>query len=176
MATPRKGTLKGQVRLSPGSLDPIALGDAILGSPEFREAIDDFAYEQIDYLWSNSPVGATEEVRQGWEYIPVKKGLSQLQLEFSIINTSSHALWGIPGRGPGGKPPIDPLRAWRIAVGARPGFEWYLQERIAREGTRRWQSGENWVGINNDGSIIPGGWYDTMKERLQAFLEERFKK
>jgi hypothetical protein len=150
------------------------LANALIDNREFRRRIDDFALDEADWLQQNSPVGATGGLKSGWDVIPARRQAPTVAtMQFSIINTTDNATYRIAGRGPGRLPPIEPIEAWALVVLGDIGAAWAIAKGIAARGTKRWRDKKNWVGIDNQGNIIPDGRIDTLPARLNEYLKSR---
>jgi hypothetical protein len=124
-------------------------------------------------MQKNSPRGATGLLKSGWDIEAPRKETCSLQINAKITNDAPNALYRIAGRGPGKLPPYQPIYQWASAKGF-PEKAQAIRRNIAKHGTLRWRQKDNWVGINNDGSIIPGGRLWTLIQELKDNLNRRF--
>lgn len=126
-----------------------------------------------------SPVGATGDLKAGWDISSPRKESVTFDINASIVNYSQAAKNRIAGRAPGTPPPVSPLVDWVIAKGlaSNPkkalGIAFAIRNKIAKQGTDRHIAQNNWVGIRSDGSRIPGGRLEQVEaaiaKRLNAF-------
>lgn len=138
-----------------------------------RSKIDDFLLEETQYYQENSPVGATKGLISGWDITPAKKQSNLLSyVRFSIKNESDNSINRIGGREPGKMPPIEPIAAWAAVVLGNVEAAYPVAKKIAKEGTQRYQDGNNWVGSDYEGNVIPGGRIDTFAQRLVQYINE----
>jgi hypothetical protein len=148
------------------------LGTQLANSP-IKEAYINSLLDVAGELQSNTPIGATGQLKAGWDvdFQEVLIG-SSIQFVAKIVNRAEYAQYGIIGRGPGKLPPMQPIVDWVTAKGSsNPAKDaWRVRVKIAREGTFRWKRNNNWVGLNRDGSIKPDSplrkWKDRFKARI----------
>ena len=170
MVTRRAG-LSGQIRVN-SALKPKDFIQEVFANPVLRQANEDALLLEAEYLQANTPIGATGELKASWDVLPPTKSAVGLSLESAIVNEAENALFRGAGRGPGKSPPIEPIRRWAALRLGDPALAYAVARKIAREGTNRWQSGTNWIGLRNDGSVIPGGRVDTMQMRIENFIQQ----
>lgn len=145
----------------------------IADNKTLRDKIDDFLLEETQYYQENSPVGATKELIASWDITPAKKQSNLFSyVRFSIKNESDRSVNRIGGREPGKIPPIEPIAAWAAAVLGDVNAAYPIAKKIAKEGTQRYRNGENWVGSDYKGNVIPGGRIDTFAQRLVQYINE----
>jgi hypothetical protein len=151
-----------------------ALAVKVSNNKEMRQRIDDFLLDEAEYYQSNSPIGATGELKESWEVIPSRKASNTYSyLTFAVINNASRSANRIGGREPGKMPPIEPIAAWAAIVLGDAGAAYPVAKKIAREGTDRYKAGTNWVGIDYLGNSIPDGRIDTFKDRLVKYINNQ---
>ena len=145
----------------------------IANNKTLRDKIDDFLLEETQYYQENSPVGATKELIAGWDITPAKKQSNLFSyVRFSIKNDSNRSVNRIGGREPGKMPPIEPIAAWAAVVLGDASAAYPVAKKIAKEGTQRYRDGDNWVGSDYKGSVIPGGRIDTFAQRLVQYINK----
>ena len=145
----------------------------IANNKTLRDKIDDFLLEETQYYQENSPVGATKELIAGWDITPAKKQSNLFSyVRFSIKNDSNRSVNRIGGREPGKMPPIEPIAAWAAAVLGDVNAAYPVAKKIAKEGTQRYRDGDNWVGSDYKGKLIPGGRIDTFAQRLVQYINK----
>lgn len=163
---------KGQFRLA-GNMSRLAkeIEKAVANNKEMRELIDMCSLDQAQEFQEESPVGATGDLRRGWDVIPSHK-LPNFgsYLSFGIVNRADRSINRIGGREPGAMPPIEPIKAWAAAVLGDPDAAFPVAKKIARKGTNRYIAGDNWVGIDYRGEPIPGGKVDRYRDRLLKYI------
>jgi hypothetical protein len=168
---PSRGNLRITTAANKLSQD---LANALIDNREFRRRVDDFALDEADWMQQNSPVGATGGLKEGWDVIPARRQAPTVAtMQFSIINTADKSNYRIAGRGPGKLPEIEPIEAWALVVLGDIGAAWGVAKGIAARGTKRWQDKTNWVGIDNQGNVIPDGRIDTLSDRMNEYLKSR---
>lgn len=124
------------------------LGDE-LGS-QIRAISNDWALDLAQELQEKSPRGATLDLASGWDVIPAARRRNTLDVRISIVNSEETAVFRVAGRGPGRPPPIEPIRQWAAIKGLNP---FAVARKIANEGTERFKTGENFMGLNQDGTL-----------------------
>lgn len=154
------------------SVNPGAIGNAVMRKGLYDE-YNNGLLNIVDELEKHSPTGATGLLKNSWDIQAPRKETCSLQIYAKIINNAPDSLYRIAGRGPGKLPPYQPLYAWASAKGF-PEKTQAIRKNIAKYGTLRWRQKTNWVGINNDGSVIPGGRLWVLWEELKSKLERRF--
>lgn len=145
---------------------------AVSNNKELRKKIDNFLAEEIQYLTENSPVGATRLLRSSWEATKSRKASNMYSyITFSIRNDSLNSINRIGGREPGKMPPLEPIRAWALAVLGDASAAFPIARKIATVGTERYKKNKNWVGVDYTDNIIPGGRVDTFAKRLLEYIQ-----
>ena len=164
-----KGTFRYSGDISRLSKD---IARAVSDNKQLRKKVDDFLLEEAQYYQENSPVGATGKLKESWEVVPSRKTSNTYSyVTFTITNESERAVNRIGGREPGKMPPLEPIKAWALAVLGDPDAAYPVAKKIAREGTERYKQGRNWVGIDYRGNTIPGGRVDTFAKRLLEYIK-----
>ncbi len=125
--------------------------------------------DAVDEFQQNTPVGATGDLKRGWDISD--RRLSPYQHEVTISNNTDKALYRIAGRGPGKMPPHEPIYEWAVSKGIEDKT-YAIRKAIALNGTRRWVEKKNWVGINNDGSIMDNGRIMEVVKQIEQELEQ----
>ena len=133
-----------------------AVVDTIISQPvvnsvrSIRGIVRSEARRLLIELKADSPVGFTRNLRNRWKintFVNRNNNNRQVQLIANISNSAPQSYYRIVGRAPGKKPPIAPLLNW-VKAKKLPRYRAYqIQKRIAKYGTRRWQTGENVLGI-----------------------------
>lgn len=166
-----KGSLKLNIKANPGYL-----ADAILKSKVY-DTYTDALLDAAQEFQENSPVGSTGDLKAGWSVQNSPKKLAfGFEIRSNITNNSSAAINRIAGRAPGSPPPVQPLVDWTIAKGLATnpkkalGIAFAIRNKIAKKGTDRYINKDNWVGINPDGSRIPGGRLDMLESAIRLRL------
>lgn len=136
-----------------------AFADEKVFRARIQDVLDDEALNLAERLQQESPVGASKGLRDGWDVQPSR-------LSVKVTNSSPAALFRIRGRGPGKFPPFgpnSPLAKWAAIYGIPP---FLVARKIARKGTKRWQDGKNFAGIDNAGNPVRGGLIDEATKRI----------
>jgi hypothetical protein len=113
-------------------------------------------FDTVEWLKTESYVGATNQLRSGWDYsIPIV--LSD-RITAQITNNSEKVINRIAGRSPGKQPPIDPIELWvkkklKIPAAQAKGVAFAIAKKIAKEGTDRFQTQSNFIDLKLDGSL-----------------------
>lgn len=116
-----------------------------------REIYDDEALDLADELQRESPVGATGELRAGWDVIPARRQIGSIRS--SVVNTSDNAFFRIVGRGPGKMPPVEPIDDWvrakapGLSDSERRSRVFLVRRKISLKGTERWREQDNVLGL-----------------------------
>ena len=150
-------------------IDPILLNLDEALSQSFRETADDWALDLADELQQQSYRGATLDLAAGWDVIPATTEPTIADLQVSVVNNTEASFHRVVGRGPGRRPPIEPLRRWAVIKGVNP---YALAIKIAREGTERWKQEENFIGFTRNGQLKPDSFIFDRVERLAGQLNE----
>lgn len=149
--------------------------------PQFRKQVNEIfnkhSLDAVDELQRNSPVGATGELKSGWDIIPARRRSSSFEVAINISNTAPNAINRIVGRGPGKFPPEAPVLAWVqkvIKPEARKakGIAFVIRRKIAREGTKRWKAKQNFAGLDLKGRPLPGSPIAKAEARIAAELNQ----
>jgi hypothetical protein len=169
-----KGDLKLNIKVNPGYLAEQVLKSGVY--EVYTDCLLDLAAE----FQENSPIGATRELIQGWDVQSSPKKVAYgFEVRSNITNSSSAAVNRIAGRAPGTPPPVQPLVDWTIKKGLATnpkkalGIAFAIRNKIAKRGTDRYIAKDNWVGINPDGSQIPGGRLEEAEKAIQRRLGRR---
>lgn len=139
-----------------------------------REVFDRNAAKLVQELKRVSPVGATGELRDGWQAKPARKLGGVGQYSVDITNRAPNSFYRIVGRGPGRMPPKQPILDWVYAKGIR-GKEaerraFLIRRKIGEKGTERWMERDNPVGMRRDGSFSPKSPIISIQKQIQAEL------
>lgn len=135
--------------------------------PELSDRFLDHWLDAVDEFQRNTPVGATGDLKRGWD---IEDDLiDPFTYRVGISNNAPSALYRIAGRGPGRMPPHQPIYRWAASKGIEDKT-YAIRRAIALKGTRRWIEKKNWVGINNDGSFIEGGRLLQIIEQIKKDL------
>jgi hypothetical protein len=133
---------------------------------QIKAALEDVALDLADQLQNESPEGAGGDLKAGWD-IAIGSDLS-----LKVTNNAPDALYRIRGRDKGKMPPYGEgteLAAWA----AKYDIPAYLVARsIARQGTKRFRDGKNWVGIDKSGKPYKGGAVDVASRKLGERLRK----
>lgn len=137
---------------------------------QYRDALDIALTEYTDWLQRNSPRGVSpvgESLAGSWDIEFSQKARNQLFAEGAIVNRSEASYFRIVGRGPGRFPPFhqgSALERWAAATGI-PAY--LVARKIAQQGTDRWRSGKNILGIDpRSGAIDPNNEGVKLFERI----------
>lgn len=159
------------VRSNPGLLrDKIA--------KQVRQKFIDVGLDLADELQRRSPVGATGELRRGWDVKQPRKASFSFEISMSVTNSAPDALQRIAGSPPGTRADLVQLSQWvaskNIARGrAAKRIALLIAQKIHRLGTDRWIDGGNQeLGIDRQGKIIKGGLVDQYIQRLADELNK----
>jgi hypothetical protein len=127
-----------------------------------RQTMDRQLGQLVAELRTTSPKGVSQpdSLRSGWQHAMLSDTSALL------TNDTPAAFNRLVGRPPGQEPPSapgTPLARWAESKGLKPRA---VARKIAREGTERWKSGENVLGVDREtGQPISGG-------RLDQFIQE----
>ncbi len=138
---------------------------------EISEVFVDGWIDATDEFQRNTPVGATGNLIRGWDISD--RRLSPNQHQVIISNNADNALYRIAGRGPGKMPRHKPIYRWAASKGIEDRT-YAIRRSIALKGTKRWIEKKNWVGINNDGSIMNNGRIIEVVKNIQQELKARY--
>ena len=128
-------------------------------------------YDTVEELKKQSYVGATNQLRSGWDHTnPV---ISDDKITASITNDSSHAINRIAGRSRGKPPPIDPIELWvkkklKLPAGQARGVAFAISKKIAKEGTNRYKSKDNFMDLDVNGKL-------KINSRFEEMFLEKFR-
>ena len=144
---------------------------------QYRDALDTALLEAVNYLQINSPKGASspgESLAGNWDIVLSRKERNQLVAEGGIVNNSTNAFNRIAGRPPGKFPPYGegtPLERWARIKGIPP---FLLARKIAQEGTERFRTGKNVMGIDYATGDIKGNpeWLQIFDKTLEQELSK----
>lgn len=139
-----------------------------------REVFDRNAMKLVQELKKASPVGASGDLRDGWQVKPARKLGGVGQYSVDVTNTATNSFYRIVGRGPGKMPPKQPILDWVYAKGLR-GKEaerraFLIRRKISNRGTDRWIERDNPIGIRRDGSLLPKSPIVLVQKQIQAEL------
>lgn len=132
---------------------------------QFRKRVNEVfnrhALDAADELQKNSPVGATGQLKKGWDVIPARRQSSSYDVSVNITNNAPNAVNRIVGRGPGKFPPEAPVLAWvKKVINPEPrklkGVTFVIRRKIAQVGTKRYQAKQNFAGLDLNGRPLPG--------------------
>lgn len=154
------------------SVDSILLKEPIAKQVQrkFNTMADDLAKE----FREKSPVGATGELKGGWEIRQPRQSSSEVGI--TVGNYVPDALQRVAGTAPGNRPEIVPLTRWveskKIARGdAARWIAILISKNIEKIGSLRWREGGNYeLGINRKGSPIKDGLVEQYTRRLEQEL------
>lgn len=145
---------------------------------QIRAAFDDELLDIADELQRTSPVGATGELKAGWDVIPTQKVRGLLDVKASIVNNADAAGNRIFGRGPGKFPPISPIQDWVEAKLNVPdekkakAVAFLVARKIAAVGTLTYVTKKNFAGLNADGSFQADSPLAKAEARIQKRLSQ----
>ena len=144
---------------------------------QVNEIFNKHTLDAVDELQRNSPVGATRELKEGWDIVPARRRSSSFDVSVGITNNAPNALNRVVGRAPGKFPPEAPVLAWVKKV-IKPegrkakGVAFVIRRKIAREGTERWRAKRNFAGLDLKGKPLPGSPIAKAEARIAAELNE----
>lgn len=156
------------------SLNQIA---SIIGQKSI-EVLNDFIVDLADELQQESYRGATLDLAGSWDVIPASFNTSApLTFQASVVNTEPTARFRVAGRRPGRQPPIDPLTDWVVVkgiagTGNARSIAFAIARKIAAVGTDRFISGNNFLGLNQDGSLQSNSIVFKRSEELANTLSQ----
>lgn len=141
-------------------------------SRDIADVFDDELLNLADQLQQQSPIGATLELKKGWDVKPSE--ITPDTVKASVLNSAPNALQRIAGKKAGGRfddyKPGSDIARWAILKGI-PAF--LVARKIFRFGTDRYISGENIAGIDKDtGKIIEGGAIAQAARRIRFRLKK----
>jgi hypothetical protein len=141
-------------------------------SQDIAEIIDDEILNLADQLQQQSPIGATLELKKGWDVKPSE--ITPNSVKAAVLNKAPNALQRIAGKKAGGRfedyKPGSDIAKWAILKGI-PAF--LVARKIFRFGTDRYISGENIAGIDKDtGKILEGGAIAQAARRIRFRLKK----
>lgn len=152
------------LRIDVNDLDEDRLANEAMRAGVYDAFIDPII-DAADNFQKESPVGATGDLKRAWDVSHPGVSNVTFEVEAEITNDAPAALFRIAGRGPGKLPPFIPIYRWAVSQGI-PEKTHAIRRTIAKKGTRRWQRGKNWVGVRNDGTVIPGGKTDRLEQEI----------
>lgn len=143
-------------------------------SEEFIEIYNDWALDLADELQAGSPRGATLDLAAGWDVIPARAVAGDpLNIEVDVVNTEPTASYRVAGRGPGRQPPINTnFRRWLAVKGIPLSAAFAIARTIGEFGTERFRTGENFMGLTQDGDLESDSFVferiDDLVDRLNS--------
>ena len=140
-----------------------------------KEIVDDWLVELADELQRESYRGATLDLAAGWDIVSTRLDpANPLAFSAEVNNVEPTASYRVAGRGPGGFPNIENLRRWLAVKGIPQQLLYPIGNQIAAIGTERFRTGDNFMGLNQDGSLQPGSFIfervDELVNRLNAIV------
>lgn len=102
---------------------------------------------------TRSPIGASGELANSWD---VNISSNNRKVSGEIKNTASKSFYRIVGRSPGGFPPPQTIKNWIQTKGLNvrqneiDRVAFLIGRKIATKGTERYQSKNNFIGLNPD--------------------------
>ena len=175
------GELRLRVTANPGLIASLVMKKGLY------DAYIDSLLEATQEFQENSPVGATRDLKNSWDVTAPRRESVTFDINASIVNYSASAINRIAGRGAGKMPFIgeaggrEGILPWVIAKGIEldpkkaRAISFAIAKKIEREGTERYKAKDNWVGINSDGSRIPGGRLEEVEKAIAQKLGESSK-
>lgn len=139
---------------------------------EVNEIFNKNMLDAADQLQRTSPVGATKQLKSGWDVIPARRQSSSYETQVTITNNAPAAINRIVGRAPGRFPPDAPVRAWVKAKGIDEKRTFIIRRAIARKGTKRWRDKSNFAGFDTKGQPLPNSPVKKAEAKIQAELEQ----
>lgn len=143
---------------------------------KFRKKVNEIFNKNMldaaDELQRMSPVGATKQLKSGWDVIPAKRQSSSFETAVTITNNAPAAINRIVGRAPGKFPPDAPVRAWVKAKGIDEKRVFVIRRAIARKGTRRWRDKQNFAGFDLKGNPLPNSPVKKAEAKIQKELDQ----
>ena len=140
-------------------------------SQDIADIFDDELLNLADQLQQQSPIGATLELKKGWDVKPSE--ITPNSVKAAVTNKAPNTLQRIAGKKAGGR--FDDYKAgsdlarWAALKGI-PAF--LVARKIFRFGTDRYISGENIAGIDKDtGKILEGGAISQAAKRIRLRLK-----
>jgi hypothetical protein len=102
--------------------------------------IDDEMLKAVANLERSSPVGATKELKSGWDLVPTR--IINGEFIFKVTNSAKNALQRLEGRRAGKQPPSSALEAWvafkfKLSGKELKSVAYLVARKIGREGTNR---------------------------------------
>lgn len=164
-------SLRLKVKIRPGYLE-----EKVLRSKVYDVFVDELL-DLADRLQKESYVGATGQLNAGWDVIAPRRETVTFDVVAKVTNDSAAAINRIAGREPGGSPPIAPLTDW-VQVKIEPDpkkarrLAYVIGRAIAARGTKRYQTKQNFVGLNLDGSLQPNSPILETEKRIAQKLQE----
>lgn len=138
---------------------------------QVNEIFNKHMLDAADQLQKMSPVGATGQLKRGWDVIPARRISSSYETQVTITNSAPAAVNRIAGRAPGKFPPDAPVRAWVKAKGIDEKKTFVIRRAIARRGTKRWRDRQNFAGFDTKGNPLPGSPVKVAEAKIQAELD-----
>lgn len=139
-----------------------------------REVFDQNAARLVQELKKVSPVGASGDLRDGWQAKPARKLGGVGQYSVDVTNTATNSFYRIVGRGPGKMPPKQPILDWVYAKGLKgkdaERRAFLIRRKISKEGTQRWIEKDNPIGIRRDGSLSPRSPIIVVQKQIRSEL------
>ena len=176
-------TISGDLRLRV-SVNPGYLADQVLKSEVYNIYNEELLNLAVK-LESDSYVGASSKLKDSWD-INSRPRVDPFgfTVRSTITNTSKAAINRISGRSPGKFPRIgtlnDPesgLLPWVVAkIEPNPkkakGIAFAIAMSIAKKGTQRHRTKENFAGLNPDGSLQPDSPILLTEQEIARKLRE----
>ncbi|MGD1938392.1 MAG: hypothetical protein ACFCA4_12670 [Cyanophyceae cyanobacterium] len=139
---------------------------------QVRDRLLDAGLDLAADLQRKSPLGATGELRRGWNVTQPRKSTAGFSFGMSITNSAPDALQRIAGSAPGTIAEVKPLIQWVKHKGIARGknARWVaiaIRRSIRERGTQRWRDGGNHdLGIGRKGEALKGGAVDRAVIRI----------
>lgn len=140
------------------------------------EAFKIALFDTVEELKRQSYVGATNQLRSGWDYTLPE--ISENRITATITNDASRVVNRIAGRSNGVMPPVDPIEQWvkrklKIPAAQAKGVAFAIAKKIAKEGTDRYQSGENFIDLQLDSNLkINSKFEEIFKDKFRSALND----
>jgi hypothetical protein len=162
------GELSAKIEIPVGVFD-----DAVQKAGVYREFYRGII-DLRDELVARSYVGATGELKLSWVVTEPRKPVGRDGVTATILNQSQRAINRIAGRGPGKRPPEDPIRRWVLFKGISTNAIWPIRVKIGKQGTRRFRTGVNFAGITPQGIVRPDSPIAITEKTLADRIRRKF--
>jgi hypothetical protein len=171
----KSAIIEGNLKLS-AKVNPGYLAQTVLRSQVY-DIFEDELLETADYLQQESYVGATRELKEGWDIQLPRRETVTFAIEGKIVNRADNAIFRLAGRAEGRFPPMQPIFEWVSAkIESDPKqarrIAFLVARKIAMAGTQRYRERSNIAGINRDGTLQENSPIRMAEERIAKRISQ----